>query len=120
MRKILLADDAEFSRVRISKILSDNHFEVVHAVSASQAVDLYIIEHPDLVLLDLSISNMQGLSSLRKITEFDPQAKVVMMSVVGEENAVLEAIQLGARNYIRKPINPNYVTLAIEKQLMSQ
>ena len=118
MRKILLADDAEFFRVRISKILSDNHFEVVPSLSASQAVTMYINEHPNLALLDLSISNMQGLSSLIKIREYDPQAKVVMMSVVGEENAVLKAIQLGARNYIKKPIDPNYVTYAIEKQLM--
>lgn len=120
MKKILLADDAEFFRVRISKILSDNHFEVVHAENAAQAVNLYVTEHPDLVLLDLSISNMQGISSLKKIREYDPQAKVVMMSVVGEENAVLEAIQLGARNYIKKPIDPNYVALAIEKQLKLQ
>jgi two-component system chemotaxis response regulator CheY len=120
LKKILVADDAEFSRVKISKILSDNLFEVVNASSASQAVTLYKSEHPDLVLLDLSISNMQGLDSLRKIKNYDPQAKVVIMSVLGEENVVLEAIQSGARNYIRKPIDPNYVTFTIEKQLAPQ
>lgn len=120
MRKILIADDAEFFRVKISRILSDNFFEVIQASSSTQAVQLYISEQPDLVLMDLSISNMQGLSSLREIRAYDPLAKVVMLSVVGEETAVLEAIKLGARNYIRKPIDPNRVTFTIEKQLAPQ
>lgn len=117
MRKILVADDAEFFRVRISSLLADANVEILQASSGAQAVCIYKNEHPDLVLLDLSISNMKGIASLKKIKDFDPDAKVIMLSMIGEENAVFEAIQSGACDYVRKPVDPDFFAYIIEKQL---
>lgn len=111
-----MADDAEFFRVRISNLLTDASIEILQASSGTQAVRIYKNEHPDLVLLDLSISNLEGLASLRKIKDIDPDAKVVMLSVLGEENAVYEAIQSGAHDYLRKPVDPDFFSYFIEKQ----
>ena len=116
MRKILVADDAEFFRVRISSLLADASVEILQASSGAQAVSIYKNEHPDLVLLDLSISNMKGITSLKKIIDFDPDAKVIVLSMIGEENTVLEAIQSGACNYVRKPLDPDFFAYFIKKQ----
>ena len=117
MRKILVADDAEFFRVRISKLLAGKNVEILQASSGSQAVNIYKNEHPDLVFLDLSISNMKGIASLKNIIDFDPDAKVIMLSMIGEENSVFEAIQSGACDYLRKPLNPDFFAHIIKKQL---
>jgi two-component system chemotaxis response regulator CheY len=116
LKKILVADDAEFFRVRVSNLLAGENFEILQASCGTQAVSIFKNEHPDLVLLDLSISNMEGLASLKKIKDIDPEAKVVMLSMLGEENAVFEAIQLGARNYLRKPVDRNHFSYILEKQ----
>ena len=79
-------------------------------------LNIYKNEIPDLVFLDLSISNMKGISSLKQIIEFDPDAKVIMLSMIGEENAVFEAIQSGACDYLRKPLNPDFFAYIIKKQ----
>ena len=116
LRKILVADDAEFFRVRISNLLANTNVEILQATCGSQAVSIYKNEHPDLVFLDLSISNMKGIASLKKIIDFDPDAKVIMLSMIGEENAVFEAIQSGACDYLRKPLNPDFFATIIKKQ----
>ena len=118
LRKILVADDAEFFRVRISNLLANTNVEILQATCGSQAVSIYKNEHPDLVFLDLSISNMKGIASLKKIIDFDPDAKVIMLSMIGEENAVFEAIQSGACDYLRKPLNPDFFTTIIKKQFL--
>jgi two-component system chemotaxis response regulator CheY len=116
VKKVLVADDAELFRVRVASLLSGDRFQILQASCGSQAVRIYKDEHPDLVLLDLSISNIESMAVLHEIQAMDPDAKVVMLSMLGEENEILEAIKSGARDYVRKPLDPEYFSFIIDRQ----
>ena len=117
MAKILIVDDAEFLRVRISKMLTGDGFEVVEAENGARAVALYKETHPDMVLMDITMPEMDGLSALKAIRAFDAKAKVVMLTALGQESVVLEAIKSGARDFVVKPFERERVLNAINKLL---
>lgn len=117
MAKILVVDDAEFLRVRISKMLQGDGHEIAEAENGARAVAVYKQEKPDLVLMDITMPEMDGLTALKEIRGYDPKAKVVMLTALGQESVVLEAIKSGARDFVVKPFERDRVMNAITKLL---
>jgi two-component system chemotaxis response regulator CheY len=117
MAKILIVDDAEFLRVRISKMLSGEGHEIIEAENGLMAVNTYKSANPDLVLMDITMPEMDGLTALKEIRAYDPKAKVVMLTALGQESVVLEAIKSGARDFMVKPFERDRVMSAISKLL---
>ena len=117
MARILIVDDAEYQRVHISKMLTGNGHQAIEANNGLVAVDTYKNEHPDVVLIDITIPETGGLQALKEIRAFDPKARVVMLSALGQESVMLEAIKSGARDCITKPFEGDRVLNAIRKAL---
>lgn len=117
MAKILIVDDAEFLRVRISKMLLADGFEVVEAENGLKAIEAYKTNHPDMILMDITMPEMDGLSALKELRKIDPTVKVIMLTALGQESVVLEAIKSGARDFIVKPFERDRVLSAINKIL---
>ncbi len=117
MAKVMVVDDAKFMRVRLSKLLSGHGFEVVEAENGEEAVQVYKAEHPDAVLMDITMPQKTGIEALAEIRGFDPQAKVIMLTALGQESMVVQAVQAGARDYVVKPFDPDRVMLALKKVL---
>lgn len=117
MPKILVVDDAEFLRVRISKMLTGDGYEIIEADNGAKAVEAYKTAHPDLVLMDITMPEMDGLTALKEIRAHDAKAKIIMLTALGQESVVLEAIKSGARDFIVKPFERERVVGAISKLL---
>ncbi|MBL8068600.1 MAG: response regulator [Armatimonadetes bacterium] len=117
-KRILITDDALFMRVTLKNILSSNGYEVVgEAENGAQAVKLYGELKPDLVTMDITMPEMDGLEALKQIKALDSNAKVVMCTAMGQKNMVVEAIQSGAKDFIVKPFQPDRVLEAVGKLL---
>jgi two-component system chemotaxis response regulator CheY len=117
MRKIMVVDDAQFMRVRISKLLTGHGYEVVEAENGNQAVQVYQTAKPDAVLMDVTMPEKDGLEALTEIRGFDPRAKVIMLTALGQESMVVQAVQAGARDYVVKPFDPDRIMSALQKVL---
>jgi two-component system, chemotaxis family, chemotaxis protein CheY len=117
MAKILIVDDAEFLRMRISKMLIAEGHEVIEAENGLQAVDTFKTAHPDLVLMDITMPEMDGLTALKTIKGVDPAARVIMLTALGQESVVLDAIKSGAKDFVVKPFERERVIGAINKIL---
>ena len=110
MAKILLVDDAAFKRKVIKDTLNKNGYTDVHeAVDGADAVEKYDELHPDLVMMDITMPNMDGLEALKAIRAKDPNANVVMCSAMGQESMVIDAVRSGAKDFIVKPFKPDRV-----------
>jgi two-component system chemotaxis response regulator CheY len=118
MPKILIVDDAEFSRGRMTKALGNAGYSVVEAGNGFEAVSQYCDERPDVVLMDITMPDMDGISALRQIKSVDPEARVVMLTRMGQETVVLEALEAGAKDYLVSPFEPDRVLDALNKVLM--
>lgn len=117
-QKILIVDDAAFMRMMIKDILTKNGFEVVgEAADGVQAVTLYKELQPDLVTMDITMPEMDGITALKQIKADYPSAKVIMCSAMGQQAMVIDAIQAGARDFIVKPFQADRVIEAINKVL---
>ncbi len=117
MRKIMVVDDAQFMRVRISKLLVGHGYEVVEAENGNQAVQVYQASKPDAVLMDVTMPEKDGLEALTEIRSLDPRAKVIMLTALGQESMVVQAVQAGARDYVVKPFDPDRIMTALQKVL---
>ena len=118
MAKILIVDDAAFMRMMIKDVITKNGFEVAgEAVNGMDAVDKYNELKPDLVLMDITMPEMDGIQALKKIKEGDSNAKVIMCSAMGQQAMVIEAIQSGAKDFIVKPFQPERILEAVQKVL---
>lgn len=116
--RILIVDDAAFMRMMIKDILSKNGFEVVdEAADGAQAVEKYKEHTPDLVTMDITMPEMDGITSLKEIKKIDPNAKIIMCSAMGQQAMVIDAIQAGAKDFIVKPFQADRVLEAIKKTL---
>lgn len=115
MAKILVVDDAQFLRVRISKMLQADGHEVIEAENGVVAVQSYKANKPAIVLMDITMPEMDGLTALKEIRAYDPNAKVVMLTALGQESVVLEAIKSGAKDFVVKPFERERVMRAINK-----
>ncbi len=110
MAKILLVDDASFMRMMIKDALTKNGYsDIYEAADGVEAVAKYTEIHPDLVIMDITMPNMDGLGALKAIKQIDPTANVVMCSAMGQEAMVIEAIKSGAKDFIVKPFKPDRI-----------
>lgn len=117
-KRVLVVDDAAFMRMMIKDILTKNGYDVVgEAVDGTQAVDKYQELHPDLVTMDITMPEMDGIEALKQIRSIDPNAKVVMCSAMGQQAMVIDAIQAGARDFVVKPFQADRVLESIRKVL---
>ena len=118
MAKVMICDDAAFMRMMIKDILSKNGYEIAaEAENGQKAVDKYPEVKPDLVLMDITMPEMDGIQALKKIKEIDAGANVIMCSAMGQQAMVIEAIQSGAKDFIVKPFQPERVLEAVKKVL---
>ena len=118
MARILIADDAAFMRMMIKNILTQNGHEVVgEAANGEEAVARYAELRPDVMTMDITMPEKDGIEALREIIAADPDAKIVMCSALGQESKVLESIKLGAKDFVVKPFQADRVLSAIEKAL---
>ena len=115
MAKILVVDDAAFMRMRCSKLLTENGHEVVEAGTGREAVDQYRNTSPDAVLLDITMPDMDGLSALKEIRAVDGDARVAMVTAMGQQSIVMEALQAGAKDFVVKPFDADRVLAAVDK-----
>lgn len=113
--QVLVVDDSSFMRMRTAAVLRDAGYEVLEAENGRVAVDIYKQHRPAVVLMDITMPEMDGLEALRAIKQVDPDANVVMLSAMGQSSVVMEAIQAGARDFVVKPCQPDRVLFAVSK-----
>ena len=118
MANILIVDDAKFMRMTLGQIfLEADHTVVGEAANGTEAVDQYIKVKPDLVTMDITMPEMDGIEAVKKIKGIDPNAIIIMCSAIGQSRLVLEAIEAGAVDFIVKPFEKERVIEAVERAL---
>ena len=118
MARVLVVDDAAFMRKMVSDALAKGGHEVVgEAGNGVEAIARFQELKPDLMTLDITMPEKDGLAALAEIVAADPSAKVVMCSALGQESKVLEAIKLGAKDFVVKPFQPSRVLEAVQRVL---
>jgi len=114
-KKIMIVDDAAFMRMMIKDTLLKSGYEnIIEAADGEVAVKSYKEEKPDLILMDITMPNKNGLEALKEIKEMDPAAKIVMCSAMGQESMVVEAIRNGAKDFIVKPFKAERVLKTVQ------
>ena len=115
-KKVLIVDDAVFMRMKLRDILEKSGYEVVaEAQNGLEAVEKFKQELPDLITMDITMPEMDGVEALKAIKALDKDAKVVMCSAMGQQSMVMEAIQSGALDFIVKPFDTDRVLQSIER-----
>ncbi|SUY47510.1 response regulator containing CheY-like receiver domain and AraC-type DNA-binding domain [Clostridium putrefaciens] len=118
MAKVLIVDDAAFMRMMIKDILEKNGFEVVgEASNGIKAVEMYKKERPDVVTMDITMPDMDGIEAVKNIRQFDSSAKIIMCSAMGQQTMVMDAMRAGARDFIVKPFQVDRVLEALKKAI---
>ncbi|AGX43041.1 response regulator [Clostridium saccharobutylicum] len=116
MKKVLIVDDAVYMRLSLRDILERNGFEVIgDAVNGIDAINKYKMLIPDIVTMDITMPEMDGVKALQEIKKLDPNAKVVIISAMGQESIVREAIMNGAKGFIIKPFKEEKVIQSLSK-----
>ena len=116
--RVLVVDDAAFMRMMVKDILTKNGYEVVgEAENGMKALEKYQELKPDLVTMDITMPEMDGISAVKEIKKVDPNGKIVMCSAMGQEAMVVEAIKLGALDFIVKPFKADRILQTVKKIL---
>lgn len=116
--KVLVVDDAAFMRMMIKDILRKGGYEVVgEAEDGSKAVEKYKELRPDLVTMDITMPEMDGITAVKEIRKIDGNAQIIMCSAMGQQAMVIDAIQAGAKDFVVKPFQPERVLEAVRKVL---
>ena len=114
MKRVLIVDDAAFMRVSIKNMLAKNGYEVIgEAENGKIAIQKYQELSPDIITMDITMPEMDGLASLKKILSMNPSANVVMISAMGQESMVREAVLSGAKGFIVKPFKEDVILAAL-------
>ncbi|NLK70888.1 MAG: response regulator [Clostridiales bacterium] len=117
-KKILLVDDAAFMRMMLKDTLNKNGYtNIIEAADGEIACNMYKDEKPDLIIMDITMPNKSGIDALRDIKAMDPNSKIIMCSAMGQESMVVEAIKLGALDFIVKPFKPERILQIVNKIL---
>ncbi len=121
MAKVLVVDDALFMRRMLSDILKKEGIEICgEAENGKDAIQKYQLLKPDLVTMDIvmpKIEEIDGIGAVKEIIKVDPQAKIIMVSAMGQHSLVVEAIQAGAKDFVTKPFQPSRVIEAVKRAL---
>lgn len=117
-KRVLIVDDAAFMRMMIKDILTKNGYEIAGEAENGQiAVEKYKDVKPDLVTMDITMPEMDGIAAVKEIVSYDSAARVIMCSAMGQQAMVIDAIQAGAKDFIVKPFQPERVLEAVSKAL---
>ncbi len=115
-KRVLIVDDASFMRMMVKEILTKNGYEVAgEAENGQKAIEKYSELTPDLVIMDITMPEVDGIEAVKRIKANDPDAKIVMCSAMGQQAMVIEAIQAGAKDFIVKPFQADRVLEAVKK-----
>jgi len=117
MPKVLIVDDSLFMRNHLAKLLTEHSYEVVLAENGEEAVKTYRTSRPDIVLMDVTMPQVNGLAALTEIREFDRRAKVIMLTAMDERLLASHAVQLGAKDFLMKPVPLDKLLMALQKAL---
>ncbi len=117
MPKVMVVDDAAFMRMKATKMLTEAGYVVTEAATGTEAVDSYKSLNPDCVLLDITMPDMDGLTALKHIREIDPEARVAMVTAMGQQSIVMEALKAGAMDFVVKPFTAERVVGAVQKMI---
>jgi len=117
-KSVLIVDDAAFMRMMLKGILDENGFKVVgEACNGKEGILKYKELKPDVVTIDITMPEMNGIEAVKEIIKYDPMAKCIMCSAMGQQGMVLEAIQAGAKDFVVKPFEADRVVGALRKVL---
>jgi len=113
--QVLVVDDAQFMRLRLRQLLESHGHTVSEASNGREAVERYRAARPDVVLMDITMPEMDGIEAVRVICREDPTAHIIMVSALGQQAMVLAAIQAGAKDFVVKPFQPERVLAAVAR-----
>ncbi|MDM8533111.1 response regulator [Clostridiaceae bacterium HSG29] len=115
---ILIVDDAAFMRMMIKDVLTKNNYDVVgEAENGKKGIEKYQELNPELVIMDITMPEVNGIEAVKKIKEIDSEANVIMCSAMGQQAMVIEAIQAGAKDFIVKPFQADRIIEAVKKAI---
>lgn len=118
MANILIVDDAAFMRMMVKDILTKNGYNVIgEATNGNEAIEKYKELKPDLVTMDITMPDKDGIQALKEIKALDSNAKVIMCSAMGQQAMVIESIQAGAKDFIVKPFQADKVVESVKKAI---
>ncbi|WP_026882737.1 response regulator [Clostridium akagii] len=121
MANILIVDDSLISRMKLKRIIETSSHQVIgEAADGNEAYEKYEELKPDIVTMDITMPNLDGISALKKIMNSYDDAKVIMITALGQGNKILDALNNGAKNYITKPFDEEKVLTSIEEALTSE
>ncbi len=115
--KVMVTDDSLFMRNKLSRLLAEHGYETVQAGDGVEAVRLYHKDKPDAVLMDITMPRKNGLQALSDILQFDPFARVIMLTALDQKSVTATAIMIGAKDFLAKPVRPALLIQALEKVL---
>jgi len=118
-KTILVVDDAAFMRMMIRDILSREGYTIHEAVNGRDAVEKYAEVKPDLVTMDITMPELSGIDALRQIRDKDDRARVLMVSALGQQRMIVEALEAGALDFLVKPFQPTKVLETVKKCLQT-
>ncbi|MBC7691402.1 MAG: response regulator [Methylotenera sp.] len=117
-KTVLIVDDVPFVRKTLSDILTEAHYQVVgEAGDGAEAIEMYAKLRPDVVTMDVVMPKMSGIEATQKILKMDKEAKVIIISAMGQANLVMEAINVGAKDYVVKPFSSSDVLNTVARAL---
>jgi len=115
-KKILVVDDANFIRKMVKDILAPSGFEIVgEAMNGSEAVAMYNKLKPDLVTMDITMKEKDGLEAAKEILSRHPDARIIMVTALGQEKMLIESFKAGVKDFVVKPFKPERILSAVEK-----
>ncbi len=115
-KQVLVVDDAAFMRMMLKDVLSKNGYVIAgEAENGAKALEKYKELEPDLVIMDITMPEMDGISAVKEIKKLNAEANVIMCSAMGQQAMVIEAIQAGAKDFIVKPFQADRVLEAVKK-----
>ena len=117
MPTIMVVDDAAFMRMRCKKLLTQSGYDVIEAATGTEAVEIYKKSKPDAVLLDITMPDMDGLTALKEMKKLDPDVRVAMVSAMGQQSVVMDALKSGAKDFVVKPFEADRVLATVKKLL---
>ncbi|WP_144510042.1 response regulator [Bacillus sp. FJAT-22090] len=110
MATVLVVDDAIFMRTTIKRMLEEHQFEVIgEASNGLEAIDMYKKLLPDVVTMDITMPGMTGIDAVKAIMAEYPHAKIVMVTALGQQKLIVDALESGAKDFITKPFNPDQI-----------
>ena len=117
MTTILIVDDAAFMRLKTKQFLADSGYDVVEASTGAEALEAYKRAKPDCVLLDIVMPDMDGVTALKELRQVDPEARVTMVTSMGQQPIIMDALRSGAKDFVVKPFDSARLLAAVQKMV---